>query len=441
MQTSRRLFYSISFISFIGPFLSTGLTIALPQVAAGFGVPAEQVSWVVTAYLIGTASLLLPLGKFADVYGRRRVYAAALMAFAICTLAAAFAPSLSSLIACRLLQGAALAAVYVTYMPLLLTTTDEQHQGLTLGTAVALTYLGLTLGPVLGGFLTGLLGWRSIFIISALVTGGAWLLVCTLRQEWYGTAAPFVNAVSSVLCISGVGIFLYGLSAYAEHSWPVWLGLALLVCFIVHERYSRHPLLPLFLFRNRVFSFSSLAALIQYSATYAITFLLSLYLQLVLGLTPAKAGFVLLSQPVMMALLSRRSGHLADLYGSRLIASAGLAITAVGLAGLAWAPQVELSGIVAFLVLTGIGSALFGAPNNAAIMGSVKEQFQGTAASILALVRNAGQSMSMALVTLVFAQMTLVVTPYTAAVLTAVHVSFLLLAGFCVLAMIASWQR
>ena len=436
MQTSRRLFYSISFISFIGPFLSTGLTIALPQVAAGFGVPAEQVSWVVTAYLIGTASLLLPLGKFADVYGRRRVYAAALMAFAICTLAAAFAPSLSSLIACRLLQGAALAAVYVTYMPLLLTTTDEQHQGLTLGTAVALTYLGLTLGPVLGGFLTGLFGWRSIFIISALVTGGAWLLVCTLRQEWYGTAAPFVNAVSSALCISGVGIFLYGLSAYAEHSWPVWLGLALLVCFIVHERYSRHPLLPLFLFRNRVFSFSSLAALIQYSATYAITFLLSLYLQLVLGLTPAKAGFVLLSQPVMMALLSRRSGHLADLYGSRLIASA-----AVGLAGLAWAPQVELPGIVAFLVLTGIGSALFGAPNNAAIMGSVKEQFQGTAASILALVRHAGQSMSMALVTLVFAQMTLVVTPYTAAVLTAVHVSFLFLAGFCVLAMIASWQR
>ena len=433
MSTEKRIFYSICLVSFVGPFLSTSINIAIPVMAGQFGVAPDRMSWVVTIFLMTTAAFLLPLGKVSDVHGRRRTYSLSLIVFAMATAAAAFAQTLTMLIILRAIQGIALSGVYVSYMPLLLATTDEAHQGHILGQAVALTYLGLSLGPVIGG--------GCIFLLSALAIVISYAFIRPIKEEWYANGAPFVNLVSSGLSIAGILCALYGLSSFEDYSASFWIGLVLLVVFVIHEGKSFHPLLPLYLFRNLTFSMSNLAALIQYSATYAVSFLLSLYFQVILGLPPAMSGAILLVQPIIMAFLSPRAGDLSDKYGPRGIASIGLVLTALGLTAFALFPRVPVSGAVVFLVFIGLGAALFGAPNNSAIMGSVKKMHHGIASSILALSRNLGQALSMAVVTFIMTTETAKQPSYTDGVLAALHASFVILAVLCFLAVAASLAR
>ena len=425
MSTEKRIFYSICLISFVGPFLSTSINIAIPVMAGQFGVAPDRMSWVVTIFLMTTAAFLLPLGKVSDVHGRRRTYSLSLIVFAMATAAAAFAQTLTMLIILRAIQGIALSGVYVSYMPLLLATTDEAHQGHILGRAVALTYLGLSLGPVIGGALTQFVGWRCIFFLSALAIIISYAFIRPIKEEWYANGAPFVNLVSTALSVSGILCALYGLSSFEDYSAFFWIGLVLLVIFVIHEGKSFHPLLPLYLFRNLTFSMSNLAALIQYSSTYAVSFLLSLYFQVILGLPPAVSGAILLVQPIIMAFLSPRAGDLSDKYGPRGIASIGLVLTALGL--------------TAFALF--LGAALFGAPNNSAIMGSVKKMHHGIASSILALSRNLGQALSMAVVTFIMTTETAKQPSYADGVVAALHASFVILAVLCFLAVAASLAR
>ena len=436
MSTEKRIFYSICLISFVGPFLSTSINIAIPVMAGQFGVAPDRMSWVVTIFLMTTAAFLLPLGKVSDVHGRRRTYSLSLIVFAMATAAAAFAQTLTMLIILRAIQGIALSGVYVSYMPLLLATTDEAHQGHILGRAVALTYLGLSLGPVIGGALTQFVGWRCIFLLSALAIIISYAFIRPIKEEWYANGAPFVNLVSTALSVSGILCALYGLSSFEDYSAFFWIGLVLLVIFVIHEGKSFHPLL-----RNLTFSMSNLAALIQYSSTYAVSFLLSLYFQVILGLPPAVSGAILLVQPIIMAFLSPRAGDLSDKYGPRGIASIGLVLTALGLTAFALFPHIPVSGAAIFLVFIGLGAALFGAPNNSAIMGSVKKMHHGIASSILALSRNLGQALSMAVVTFIMTTETAKQPSYADGVVAALHASFVILAVLCFLAVAASLAR
>lgn len=438
MTTEKRIITSIYCVSFAGPFLSTALTVAIPAMAEEFAVRPDALSRMVTIFLITAAAALLPLGKIADIYGRRRIYTGALILFACSTGAASCAPSLTWLLCCYVLQGIALASVYVSYMPLLLTTVTPEHQGRRLGTAVSLTYLGLSSGPVLGGLLTQFISWRSIFMTALVLIAVSYSCIRPVRKEWYGNGAPFVNIVSTVLSAAAIILCLYGLF---DKSPLLWLGIVFLAAFLLHERRSYHPILPLYIFRSLTFSMSTLAALIQYSATYAISFLMSLYAQLVLSLSPAMTGLLLLVQPLLMALLSRRTGALSDQYGSRLPATAGLVLTTGALTVFAVSGTPSLPLTVALLCLMGAGSALFGAPNNSAIMGAVKPALHGLAASMLALARNLGQAISMALVTLILTEQSLLVFPYRAAVLSTLHRSFSLFAVLCAAAAVASLIR
>lgn len=438
MTTKQRIFISICLVSFAGPFLSTAMTIAIPMMATEFSVLPDTLSRIITIFLIVAAAFLLPFGKVSDIYGRRRVYTLALMAFGLSTGAAMLVPSLTWLVLCYVCQGLSLAAIYVSYMPLLLTTTTEEHQGKRLGTAVALTYCGLTCGPVIGGILTQFAGWRCIFGITFLLILASLYCIRPVTEEWYGKGAPFVNLVSSVLVVPGIVFCLYGLSI---NSPMVWLGLFFLLAFMVHESKSYHPLLPLYIFRNLTFSLSNAAAFIQYSATYAVSFLISLYGQLVLNLSPLQAGLLLLVQPLLMALFSTKAGDIADRYGSRYIASIGLTLTTLGLALFAYTITPSLPLTVVFLCIIGLGSALFGAPNNSAIMSAVKPAYHGLASSMLALSRNLGQAISMALVTLILTQQTALFSPYAKAVTATLQHSFTLFAILCFIAIFASLTR
>ncbi|WP_101912934.1 MFS transporter [Megasphaera vaginalis (ex Bordigoni et al. 2020)] len=440
MSDEKRVSLAIYITAFIGSYLSTAINIAIPAISSEFSAPADTLGWVVTSFLIASAAFLLPFGKLADLKGRRKTYTVSLAVFALSTLTAAASFSIEWLIICRIVQGAALAATYVTYMPILLAVTDEAHYGRRLGIAVSLTYLGLSCGPVAGGFLTQFSGWRSIFILAFAFQLSSLFLLFPVRAEWYSRTVPYVNFPGSVLAVTSITFFLYGLSHISESYVPCGAGILLLALFILHEKRCAYPLLPLFLFRNLTFTMSNAAALIQYSATYGISFLLSLYLQLVLQLTPLSSGLILLIQPLLMAALSTKAGDLADRYGPRLIASIGIAVTTAGLSAFAFTAAPTVAMTAANLILIGIGAALFGAPNNSAIMGAVPVDHRGTASGVLALVRNCGQAMSMAIVTFIF-HATAGTAAYGVAVAATVRSSFLIFTGLCALAVFASLCR
>ncbi|MHB8918633.1 MAG: MFS transporter, partial [Desulfocucumaceae bacterium] len=319
------------------------------------------------------------------------------------------ARSVEVLIAFRIMQGVGSAMIFGTGMAILTSVFPPQERGRVLGLNVAVVYIGLSLGPVLGGWMNHNLGWQSIFYFNVLV--GILILFFTasrLRGEWAGARGESFDMAGAVLYSSGLVAFMYGISSIATSSWSkyiVLVGVALIIYFVRYELKVDYPVLNIKLFsRNATFTFSNLAALINYSATFAVGFLLSLHLQVVMGYNSEKAGLILLSQPVIMALLSPFAGKLSDRVEPRVVSSWGMTLTTLGLlifcfinSGTpAWLLMVNLA-------LLGTGFALFSSPNSNAIMGSVEKRFYGVASSTLGTMRLTGQAVSMAIVTLVIA--------------------------------------
>jgi MFS family permease len=282
-----------------------------------------------------------------------------------------------------------------------------EKRGMALGIITGATYLGLTLGPVIGGFLTDYLGWQSIFWTTTPLGFVAFaLVVFGLKGEW-------AEAVSDRFDIAGTMILAVSLPAliYGASSIPGRLPLVMLLAgmfgiavFLIVEAKVPSPIFPVTLLSgNRTFAFSSLAALINYSSTFAVTFLLSLYLQHIQGLAPHQAGAVLIAQPIVMASLSPLAGRLSDRIEVRILASIGMAQVALGLGLLAFLGTATTLVFVVFsLIVLGLGYALFSSPNMNAIMSSVDRNLYGVAAATVGTVRLIGQMLSMSIAVLIF---------------------------------------
>jgi EmrB/QacA subfamily drug resistance transporter len=393
--------------SFLTPMMASAVAVALPAIAREFSMTAVTLGWVASAYLLAAAALLLPFGRLADIHGRKRVFTVGNVLFGSASLLAALAPSAGVFLAARALQGAGGAMVFGTSVAILTSVFPPQRRGWVLGVNVAATYSGLSLGPFIGGLLTQHLGWRAVFLVNVplglLVLAALWLKV---RPEWaFSRGEPFDWRGSLAYSLM-LAAFMLGFT------WlPGWRGAAMLLAaaaafpfFMRWETRSAHPIFHARLVRgNAVFAFSNLAALVHYSATFAIAFLLSLYLQYIKGFTPRGAGLVLIAQPLVMALFSPLAGRLSDRHEPRLVASLGMALSAAGLLAFAFLGQgSSLASIVANLMLVGLGFALFSSPNTNAIMSSVDKKFYGVASATLATMRVVGQMLSMGVATLMF---------------------------------------
>jgi Arabinose efflux permease len=282
------------------------------------------------------------------------------------------------------------------------------ERGRALGINVASVYLGLSAGPFLGGFLTEHFGWRSIFLIN--VPLGVTILILMLwkiKAEWAEASDEHFDFRGAFLYMAALSALMYGFSSLTRTLgvWLVVLGLILIIIFTFRERKVKNPLLDITLFRhNTIFVFSNLAALINYSATFAVSFLLSLYLQYIKGFSPLHAGVILVAQPVVQALFSPFAGRLSDRIEPRIVASMGMSLTAFGLGLLILLNnQASIIFIVAILFILGLGFAFFSSPNTNAIMSSVEQQFYGVASGTLATMRITGQMLSMGIVMLIFA--------------------------------------
>ena len=410
--TGRRLERAALVVSalagFLTPFMGSAMNVALPSVAAEFSMKAVSLSWVATAYILAAAMFMVPFGRLADIHGRKRVFVAGVVVYTAASALAALAFSAASLIAFRALQGFGAAMMLGPSMAILISIFPAGKRGHAIGINTAAVYIGLSMGPVLGGFLTQNLGWRSIFLASIPVGGLVLLLTLLgLRGEWRGAKGERFDGPGAVVFGLGLALLMAGFSRL-----PKPLGAALLVlaaaalaAFILWEKRTVEPLLDVRLFsHNRVFALSNAAALINYSATSAVSFLLSLYLQYVKGLPPQKAGLVLIAQPVVMAVFSPLAGRVSDRVEPRYVASLGMAISSAGLLlfGLVGAGT-SLTFVIAGLLLLGFGFALFSSPNTNAVMGSVGGKSLGVASSTLGTMRLTGQMLSMGISVLIMA--------------------------------------
>jgi EmrB/QacA subfamily drug resistance transporter len=393
--------------AFMAPLDGSIVSVALPVMSPDLRLTFSAAMWVQAAYLLTIAVLLIPLGRLADQHGRVRFYLLGIVVFTIGSLLAALSLSGPWLIGSRIVQGVGGALMVVTSAAIVTAVFPPRERGRALGVNVMAVYIGLSVGPPLGGFLSDALGWRWIFLINlpiglAVFIWGFMMLPRAERVE----GAPRVDVAGTAL----LGVFLIcllvPLTFAPQWGWaePATVGLlalsaAALVAFVVVERHVADPVLDLdLLVHNRLFAAANLAALLNYMALYAISVLTAIHLEIVQGLSATATGLLILSQPLLMAVLSPFSGRLSDRIGSRVLTTGGMITIAAGMVLLAAMPDdAPVWQVAAYLGLVGLGMAAFSAPNASAIMGSVRRDQLSVASAMMGTMRTAGQSLSVAL--------------------------------------------
>lgn len=392
--------------SFITPFMASAITIGLPALSREFNMDAVLLSWVATSYLLSTAVFLVPIGKAADIYGRKKIFTIGMGIYTASTLACALSASPFLLILSRIVQGFGSAMIFGTGIAILTSVYPPGERGKAIGINIATTYTGLSLGPFFGGILTQNLGWRSIFFSNVPLGIIVLFVIFKLKGEWAEAKGEKLDITGSLLFSLMLICIMFGFTLLPSLKGTLLIlsGIIGLLAFIKWENRVNNPVLNISLFReNLVFTFSNLAALINYSATSAIAFLLSLYLQYIKSLSPQDAGLVLVSQPIVMAVVSPFAGKLSDKIEPRVLASIGMGIIVIGLSLLFLIGNSTSIGFITIgLILLGLGFGLFSSPNTNAIMSSVDKKFYGIASATLATMRLTGQMMSMALAIMIF---------------------------------------
>ena len=396
-----------AFGSSLTAFMGSSIAVALPSIAREFRMSAVLIPWVSTGYLLAAAMLLVPFGRVADIYGRKKVFQGGISLYLVSSLLAIISQSGLFFIFVRVIQGIGGSMIFGTGVAILTSVFPPGERGKVLGINGASVDVGLSLGPFIGGFLTEHLGWRSIFL--SIVPLGLAVLYLThwkLKGEWAEARGETIDLPGSLCYGFSLLAFVYGFSVLTT-PWGtglIGLGFCGMVAFIKWEMKVANPVLNIrLLSTNRVFAFSSLATLLHCSATFAVGFLLSLYLQYTKGLRPGDAGLVLISQPIVVAAVAPFAGKLSDRMDPKIVASAGMSVTMIGLLLLMPINETtSLPHVIVCLLLLGLGIALFASPNTNAVMASVDRKVYGVASSFLGTMRVTGNMFSMGIVTLVF---------------------------------------
>jgi len=439
----------VTMASFLTPFMGSSVNIALPAIGREFALDAVLLSWVATSYLLAAAVFLVPFGRVADIYGRKRIFAYGILIYTISSLLSALSTSVAMLISFRVLQGIGGAMIFGSGVAILTSVFPAGGRGKALGINVAAVYLGLSLGPFLGGLLTQHFGWRSIFLAN--VPLGLIIIAFVfwkLKGEWAEAKGERFDLTGSIIYGLALVTVIYGLSLLPAMSGvlAILIGVLGILVFIRWETKVTSPVLHMNLFRNNpVFAFSNLAALINYSATFAVTFLLSLYLQYTKGLGPQNAGLILVSMFAVQAILSPVAGRLSDRIEPRILASVGMGLTTIGLSLLTFLDQnTSIEFILVSLIILGFGFALFSSPNTNAVMSSVGKRSYGVASATLATMRMIGMMLSMGIAMLIFAVFIgrVEITPeYYPVFVRSLKMAFVIFAGLCFAGIFASLAR
>lgn len=391
--------------AFVTCFMASAILVALPTISNELSIDAVLLSWIVTSYLLSSAIFLIPLGRIADIYGRKKVLTIGVIIYTAASCLAAISSSITGLLLARILQGAGGAMMFGTTAALITSVYLPGERGKAMGIFLAFSYIGMSIGPLLGGIIIQYLGWRSVFWFGVFL--GLALIVIIMwkvKGEWAEAKGEKLDIVGSVIYGVALISIIYGFSAL-----PDWTGLsafiigsAIMFIFIVWEIRNKSPILDIRQFKNnRVFAFSNLATFISFCSLFAVGFLMSLYLQYIKGLMPRDAGLTIMAMPAVQAIFSPLSGRLSDKIDPQLLASVGMGVITCGLLLFIFiGDETPLWFIVMCLMLLGLGFALFASPNTNTVMSSVNKMALGVASATQATMRITGQIFSLTITTL-----------------------------------------
>lgn len=435
---------------FLMPFMMSAVGVALPAIGREFSASALQLGLVETAYVLSASIFLLAMGRLGDIHGRRRVFLGGIVTFTLAGGLLSQSWSIESLIGLRLLQGMGGAMIMATTIAIVVAVFPATERGRALGIAVASVYAGISCGPFLGGALVTALGWRWIFYLC--VPLGMMVFIITLaklRGDWAEARGEPFDWRGSLVYAAAIILLIGGASNLDRTPWA-WAttaaGMAGLGLFLAIEARTPYPILNIALLRdNRIFALSNLAALFNYAATFGVTFFLSLYLQYVKGMNARDAGAILIIQPLMQTVLSPFCGRLADRYPAARVATAGMALCAVGLAIAATlSASSSIPIVMAMLAVLGTGFALFSSPNVSVIMGSVAPRYLGVASGLNSSMRTLGMMTSMTIITVIFSTVMAghAITPETQPqFLFSMRTALLVFCGLCLIGVTCSAGR
>jgi EmrB/QacA subfamily drug resistance transporter len=435
--------------SFLTPFISTSVNIALPSIGNSFSLDALSLNWVATIYLLVAAALLVPFGRLADIRGRKMIFQTGMIINSIASILCGISPSGGWLLVFRGLQGIGGAMFFGTAVAILTSVFPPNERGRAIGFSAAATYVGLSVGPLAGGFITQYLGWPWIFYLSTILSVLISIIVFTqLKGEWAESRGEKFDSVGSIFFILSMVILIYSFSLLPA----VWglalilLGLVSFVIFVEWEMKQKFPVLNIGLFRyNHVFALSNAAAWLNYTATTGVAFLLSLYLQYIKGFTAEHSGLILMTQPIVMVICAPIAGVLSDKMEPKIIASIGMVFTTCGMIMLSFLDNSSnILWVFASLFVQGLGFGFFVTPNTNAVMSSVERKFLGVASGILGTMRSTGQAFSLALILLLFSLLIgrVQITPaYFPLFLQTMKIAFIIFSVLCFGAIFTSLAR
>lgn len=392
--------------SFITPFIGASINLALPKISEDFGLNAVGMSWVAMSYLLSSAVFLVPMGKLADIVGRKRIFFWGNIILVVSSFFCAISPTGAFLITFRVIQGLGSSMVFATGIALVTSVFPPSERGKAIGLNVTAVYVGLSTAPIIGGFMISLFDWHSLFYVPILIGLPAAIATrISIRTEWAEDKNESFDYLGTLIYIPSMSIFMYGFSQLPNLLAVGFtaIGFVGLLLFIRIELKMESPVFNINLFKtNKLFAFANLAALINYATTFAVTFVLSLYLQYIKGLSPRDAGMILVIQPLIMAVVASWSGKQSDKVDPRILASSGMAISAIGLLMLTPINQ-ETSTVylLSTLGVLGLGFGLFSSPNTNSIMGAVEKKYLGLASGTVGTMRLTGQMISMGIAALI----------------------------------------
>ena len=392
---------------FITPFLSAAVNIAIPTIRREFAMEAVLMTWVGTIFFLAIAMVQVPCGRLADIYGRKKLFIIGLLVTIFASLLGTFANSVPLLLISLGLMGIGSGIIFNNSVAILTSVFPANQRGRALGISTGGTYAGLSLGPFIGGILTRAFGWHSIFVLCGILSIVLLSLIFySLKGEWREAAGEKFDVKGSITYAISIVMSIYGFSSLPSMQGIILLllGITGLILFARLEARTASPIFDLGLFRNnRVFFFSNLAVFVSYIATFATSFLLSNYLQDIKELHPDRAGLILITASVLMAIFTPISGRISDKIEARLVASVGMALNCVALFLLTFVnADTALWYIIVVLAINGLGIGIFASPNTNAIMGAVEKKSLGVAAGTLGTMRTAGMMVSMGTIMILF---------------------------------------
>jgi len=437
---------AVSFItSFFAVFLSNGIIIGVPAIAQEFAMNNVIQNWVPTIFFLVVAVFTVPAGQISGKFGVKKTLLAGVILYLLASIGACISFSTETFLIFRILQGAGVAFLNVSAMAMVVQAVKPQNRGKALGFTVTGVYLATSLSPVICGFLVQNLGWRSMFyfVIPFLVLCII-LMVLKIDGEWKTYEKDKIDKIGSILYGIGILAFIYGFTTLTTTNGLLItvVGVILLIIFAAYELRQKSPVFNMHLFKNKKFTSSNIAALCSYIAVMVITTILNYHFQYVRGWNAQMSGMILIITPIIMALMAPNAGKLSDKIHPQKLAAIGMGIATIAMVILTFLTKdTPLYLVVIAMILQGFGMGLFSSPNMNAIMSSVPPKEAPTASASQATMRTIGQTMSLGLLTLVFAWVmgSLELAPqYASMIVQASQTICLICTIACVLAVFAS---